>query len=118
MPDQSGRATRGRAVADLMGSWFRYDPKVVGKHRWSQRSFDQVALRKAWIKSGSTQEVFRPQSNAAETLSRLFRINHYEAISIRHLDLRQGLSIHLVPCANNSIQIQDVCGNGIYLLVG
>ena len=37
VPDQSGRATRGRAVTDLMGSWFRYDPKLVGKHRWKQR---------------------------------------------------------------------------------
>src|SRR6266702_4582432 len=37
VPDQSGRATRDRAVPDLMGSWFRYDPKLVGKHRWSQR---------------------------------------------------------------------------------
>jgi hypothetical protein len=37
VPDQSDRATRGRVVADLMGSWFRYDPKLIGKHRWSQR---------------------------------------------------------------------------------
>jgi hypothetical protein len=30
VPDQSDRAISGRAVADLMGSWFRYDPKLVG----------------------------------------------------------------------------------------
>ena len=32
VPDQSGRATHGRAVADLMGSWFQYYPKAIGKH--------------------------------------------------------------------------------------
>jgi hypothetical protein len=37
VPDQSGRAISGRAVADLMRSWFRYDPKIVGKYRCSQR---------------------------------------------------------------------------------
>ena len=37
VPDQPGRATSGRVVADPMGSWFRYDPKLIGKHRWSQR---------------------------------------------------------------------------------
>jgi hypothetical protein len=31
VPDQSDRATHGRVVADLMGSWFRYDPKLAGK---------------------------------------------------------------------------------------
>jgi hypothetical protein len=40
VPDQSDKATRGSAVADLMGSWFRYDPKLVGKHRLAAAVFD------------------------------------------------------------------------------
>ena len=36
VPDQSDGAISDRAVADLMGSWFRYDPRLVGKHRCSQ----------------------------------------------------------------------------------
>jgi len=49
--DQSDRVTRGRAVADLMGSWFRYDPKLVGKTPLVAAFVDKVALRNASIKS-------------------------------------------------------------------
>jgi len=67
---------------------------------------------------GHAREVLWSAVNTVAALSWLLRVDDDEAVSVRHLDLRQGLSIHLVAWANDSIQIQDVCGNGIYLLIG
>jgi hypothetical protein len=54
----------------------------------------------------------------AGTCSGFLRIDRYEPIPIRQPDPWQSLSVHLVAWANNSIQIQDVRSNRIYLLVG
>ena len=63
------------------------------------------------------REVLSPAVECRGGLSRFFRVDDDEAIPIRHLDLMQGLSIHLVVCADDAVQSQDVRGNGIYLFV-